>query len=676
MTKKFKIKTCFNILSILISIFVFPAICLSIPKSGGRVIISSGFGEPAHFNPGVASGSAIAMIGAQIFASPLRYDDNWNPEPYLARSWEFSKDGLSLTLQLIAGATFHDGHPVTSADLAFSILTARDHHPFKSMFAPVTRVETPDPLTAVIRLSRPHPAILLSMSPALLPVLPKHIYGNGQDIKTHPANLQPVGSGPFQLAKHVKGKYLVLKRNDGFFIPGRPYLDEIVVRFDNTPSAQMVYLDHLDAHILPLFIDLEGIDGFKKDKRFVVTSKGHEGIGAINWLAFNLLHQPLDDRRVRQAIAYAIDPAFISNYMNRGQSVRATGPISFFSPFYEPNVPVYDLDLVKAANLLDKAGLPVTPAGTRFSITLDYIPIVPSQQHDIAFYIKRQLLKIGIDVRVRSLNTMKEWMERIGNWDFDMTLDCVYNWGDPLIGVHRTYQSDNIRKGVIWSNTQNYRNDKVDAILGQAAGEMDKDRRKALYSQFQQVLADDIPVLWLNMMPYHTVYNSNLRNPPVSIWGIHAPLDTLYWETVPEKNDCQTPALGDSGSTLEQTGIRAITLLKQHELYEALDTLKDEQQGYLDLKHSGLHVIGLTTKGRVFLDNSGQMKPGMDISGLLDVNGKSVATRLIETGSGPGGGTVRIEGLWPHPATQAIGPITVWCGKLTEDDRICALVWK
>ena len=188
------------------------------PKRGGRVIISSGIGVPLHFNPAVASGSAIAMVGTQIFASPLRYDDNWNPKPYLARSWEFSKDGLSLTLNLVKGATFHDGHPITSADVAFSILTVQRYHPFKSMFAPVERVDTPDPHTAVIRLSRPHPAILLSMSPALLPILPKHIYGDGRDIKTHPANLQPVGSGPFKLAKYVAGKYLVLKRNERFFI--------------------------------------------------------------------------------------------------------------------------------------------------------------------------------------------------------------------------------------------------------------------------------------------------------------------------------------------------------------------------------------------------------------------------------------------------------------------------
>ena len=99
---------------------------------------------------------------------------------------------------------------------------------------------------------------------------------------------------------------------------------------------------------------------------------------------------------------------------------------------------VYEVDLEKANELLDKAGLCAQTDGTRFSLTLDYIPIVPSQQHDVALYLKYQLEKIGIEVEVRTSAGFSEWAERIGNWDFDMTMDAVYNWGDPVIGVHRT----------------------------------------------------------------------------------------------------------------------------------------------------------------------------------------------------------------------------------------------
>ena len=157
------------------------------PTRGGTLIWSLG-NTPRHLNPAVQSGIATGQPGAQLFATPLRFDENWNPQPYLAREWDISEDGLTVTLKLVEGATFHDGHPITSSDVAFSIMTVKANHPFKTMMAPVESVETPDDLTAVIKLSKPHPALLLAMSSQLLSIIPEHIYGDGQDPKRHPRN--------------------------------------------------------------------------------------------------------------------------------------------------------------------------------------------------------------------------------------------------------------------------------------------------------------------------------------------------------------------------------------------------------------------------------------------------------------------------------------------------------
>jgi peptide/nickel transport system substrate-binding protein len=153
----------------------------------------------------VQSGTATANPSTQIFASPLRYDENWEPQPYLAETWEVAEDGLSVTLNLVEGATFNDGQPITSEDAAFSILNTKENHPFASIFEPVSSIDTPDPQTLVINLDKPHPALLLALSPALAPVLPKHIFGDGQDPKSHPANSAPVGSGPFMLEEFTAG---------------------------------------------------------------------------------------------------------------------------------------------------------------------------------------------------------------------------------------------------------------------------------------------------------------------------------------------------------------------------------------------------------------------------------------------------------------------------------------
>jgi len=646
------------------------------PKSrqGGRLVICYG-GTPIHFNPAIASGTPVAMPGAQLFASPLRYDENWDPKPYLAKSWEVSGDGLAVTLHLVEGATFHDGHPITSDDVAFSVMLVKEYHPFKSMFKPVLKVDTPDVHTAVIRLSSPHPAIMLAMSPALLPILPKHVYGDGHDIKTHPANLAPVGSGPFKLVAYTPGKTIVLKRYDDYFIPGRPYLDEIIIRLEDDPKAEQILMERQEVHMLPGLTDFDGIDRLSSKPYISVTSHGFEAVGPLIRLDFNLLRKPLNDKRVRQAIAYAMDLDFITQYLHQGRSERAPGPIVPASPFYSDKVRKYTLDLDKASQLLDAAGYPLKPGGTRLTITLDYLPAMPSQQEDVALYLRRQLAKIGIEVQIRTSASFPEWAKRSGNWDFDMTLDFAYNWGDPVIGVGRLYLSDNIRKGVVWSNTQNYRNPTVDELLNKAGQEMDVGKRKSLYAEFQQIVAEDLPIIWINVVPYHNVYNKGLGNPPLSIWGIHSPLDKVYWKTLPKITSEPLPPLSGKETPLQTVALRALSLLHQQGIYGALETLSDPGQGFLDLQATGLHVIGFTHQGTIFLDNSGQTKPGMDIRDILDLKGNKVLPQLLAAADHEGGSLLTLQDFWPNPATQTVSPLSVWCVRLSPQDVVCAMKW-
>ncbi|KAG1249003.1 hypothetical protein G6F68_013562 [Rhizopus microsporus] len=138
------------------------AVAADAPKPGGTLVVGS-TQVPRHLNGAVQSGTATALPSAQLFASPLRYDADWKPQPYLAESWELAPDGKSLTLHLRKDAVFHDGKPITSADVAFSVMAVKNNHPFQTMFAPVQAVETPDPYTAVLRMSQPHPAILLAL---------------------------------------------------------------------------------------------------------------------------------------------------------------------------------------------------------------------------------------------------------------------------------------------------------------------------------------------------------------------------------------------------------------------------------------------------------------------------------------------------------------------------------
>ncbi|MEO0938616.1 MAG: ABC transporter substrate-binding protein [Pseudomonadota bacterium] len=490
---------------------------------GGTLVIAS-TQVPRHLNGSVQSGTATAVPSTQIFASPLRYDSNWEPQPYLAESWEVAEDGRSVTLNLVEGATFHDGMPITSEDVAFSIMNTKDNHPFASMFAPVSTIDTPDATTVVINLDQPHPALLLALSPALAPVLPKHIYGDGQDPKSHPANSAPVGSGPFMLEDFTPGEQIILKKNPNFFLEGRPKLDEIVIRIIRDESALLIAMENGEADMYPFMASSTSIRRLGDVDDLSLTTDGYAAVGPINWLAFNTASPKLSDVRVRQAIAYATDREFITKALHRGTSTPQRGPIIESSPFFDETIPTYDVDLDTAKALLEEAGF-----GDGMELTIDYIPGPKEQQQTVAEYLKSQLGKIGIDVTVRAAPDFPTWAGRVGGHDFELSMDVVFNWGDPVIGVHRTYLSSNIRQGVIWSNTQQYTNETVDELLNAAAVELDPAKRADLYAQFQQQVAQDLPVYWINALPYHTAYNARLQNVPTGIWGTMHPMDMVEW---------------------------------------------------------------------------------------------------------------------------------------------------
>jgi peptide/nickel transport system substrate-binding protein len=482
-----------------------------------------------HLNSAVQSGTATGFPAAQIFASPIRFegDGDWNPKPYLAETWAFQDDGRSLVLRLVRDATFHDGKPITSDDVAFSIMAIKANHPFQSMFGPVERVDTPSPHIAIIRLSQPHPAIMLALSPAFCPIMPKHIYGDGQDLKSHPRNIMPVGSGPFKVTEFKPSEHIIMEKHAGFFIKDRPKLDRLVWKVIPDPNAIVLAFERKEVQLMPAFSSISHAEQLRKQPFLNVSNKGGEAIGPLGWLAFNTAKKPFDDVRVRQAIAYAIDREFITKKLHRGMTKIATGPIVPGSPFYTDKVEPYKLNLDKANKLLDAAGLKRDDKGVRFSLQIDYLPNTSDNSQTLAEYLRPQLKKIGIEASVRSQPDFPTWAKRVSNHEFDVTMDGAFNYGDPVIGVHRTYLSSNIRKGIIWTNTQSYRNDKVDDLLAKAAVERETTKRKALYEEFQRIVTTDVPVTYTHVWSLTYVHDKSLKGVPISILGGFAPLDTV-----------------------------------------------------------------------------------------------------------------------------------------------------
>lgn len=520
-------KVCFVILGIAAVTFTSTPV-LAEPKRGGDLIAL--YGQfPPHFNSAIKSGATLYAAASNIFVGLVEINENFEAEPYLAKSWEISPDGLTYTFHLEEGTVFHDGKPVTSKDVAFSLGVSKENHPFgSSMFGAVDRVETPDKYTAVIKLKQPHPALLYSVCLPLLPIIPEHVYSKGP-IRDNPANIKAIGSGPFKVAEYNAGESYILERFDKFMRPGQPYLDRYIGKKHVSPSGSLIALSRGEAHSQGFIGDPQMVAKLKKEKNLTVTSKGYQGIGETAFIEFNLRKKFTGDKRVRQAIAYAIDRDFITQKLHRGVTSKATGPIHSSSPFYTDEVNQYEFNLEKANQLLDEAGYKRQADGMRFSLNLTYQPGVEYEQKNIAEYMKPQLKKIGIDINLVAPADFQNWYTTIANWDHDLTANNNFSWSDPVIGVYRMVMSTNI-KHVVWTNTSGYVNEEVDRLLNAAAVETDTNKRRALYVDFQKILAEDIPVYFTVQSEFHSAFNKELMDTPTGIYGSIGSMHRVYWK--------------------------------------------------------------------------------------------------------------------------------------------------
>ena len=507
---------------------LLPAAQAETPVKGGTVVYLSS--KVPSLNP-LHSSYDVGLVTSQIFASPTRMNESNEISPYLADSWEVSGDGKIYTFHINKKANFHDGKPVTSEDMAFSFDLVKKHHRFgPQMFGAIEGYEFPDAKTLIVKLSRPHgPLLLAATNPRQLPIMPKHVYGAAEDFMKQPAHKNPVGSGPFIISDRKTDEYVSIVRNEDHFIDGLPYLDKIIYQNVQDKTAKRIGLRRNQFQLARTdsVMRYSDIKEFSKIKHLDLTQyRGIDGANIV--LEFNNRKDPLNNKKVRQAIAYAVDRSHLSNVLHGGYTKPSRSPFPSTNVFFNDQLKGYPLDLDKANQLLDEAGYARKDDGIRFELNLIYIapPESPDFNSLPAEFIVAGLKKVGIKVNLEPLQGFAGWAKRSAAWDFDMSLNWPGDKTDPAIGISRLYVCDNI-KNQAYTNTSGYCNKNLDKLFDQAAQEADIEKRRALYHQTQDILLDDVPMLWLFDTPDLFFTHKDLSFPA---YGTAENWDVMYWK--------------------------------------------------------------------------------------------------------------------------------------------------
>ena len=405
---------------------------------------------------------------------------------------------------------WQDGQPFTSADVKFTFEQGllKYHSRTKAGLTPVlSSIDTPDALTVIFRFKRPYGPLLQRLDVVEASIIPMHIY-EGKNLLKDPANLMPIGTGPFKFVEYVKGDHITLQRNPHYFKAGLPYLDKLIFRIipnatTATQALERGEVDYVDSVPGP---DISRL----RNNSQVTLVQGFGGSGGSlcqDTLIPNLTKAPFNKLDVRRAFYQALDRKFLLDHVYFDQGQVSTGPISRQMTWaYSPDVRSYSYSTASANQLLDQAGYPRGPDGNRFTVTFTSA----SSFAQLGQAMREQLKQVGINLVLESLDFNAAVQKVFVQKNFDLGIASYCNGNDPEIGVRRLYVSTNIGP-IPFSNGAGYVNPQIDQLFNQAAASTDRTQRAQVYAAIQKTLTDDLPYFWIvDTQGYHA-YRSTFK---------------------------------------------------------------------------------------------------------------------------------------------------------------------
>jgi peptide/nickel transport system substrate-binding protein len=497
----------------------------SVPRSSaaepayGDILVEGSIGDASNLIPLLSTDSTSHAISAMIFNGLVKYDKDVNVVGDLAESWEITRGGLEITFHLRRGVRWHDGKPFTAADVLYTYQVTVDPKTptaYAGDFLKVKKAETLDDHTFRVTYDKPFAPALMSWS---VGILPQHLL-KGRDITTSPLGRRPIGTGPYRFKEWVTGQKIVLTANPDYF-EGRPYIDGYILRIIPDMATMFLELrangiDRMGLTSLQYTRQTENALFRREYNKFRYLSF------AYTYLGYNLRNPLFADKRIRQAIAYAVDRDEIIAGVLLGLGQPATGPYKPGTWAYNGKVRTYPYDPAKARSLLAEAGWKdsdgdgvIEKEGRPFAFE-----ILTNQGNEVrgkcAEIIQRRLDEVGIRAKIRVVEWSAFVNDFINKRKFDAT---ILGWTIPMEpDLYDVWHSS--KTGPQELNFVSFANPEADALIVRARETFDTALRKRCYERIQEILAEEQPYLFLFVPDALPIVHARIRGVETAPLGI------------------------------------------------------------------------------------------------------------------------------------------------------------
>ncbi|MBA4535734.1 glutathione ABC transporter substrate-binding protein [Bacillus aquiflavi] len=461
---------------------------------GGDLIIAS-LSDARSLDPHSSNDVPSSNVASNIYETLVYLDENMEPTPLLAESWE-SIDDLTWEFKLKKDVKFHDGSDfnanVVKANLD-RILDEKIASPRAFLFEMVTDVEVVDDYTVRIKTEYPFAPLLSHFSHTGGGMISEEAIKkdyeemeNGREAGSYISE-NPVGTSYFKFEEWVPGEKIKLVRNEDYW-GDKAKLNSVTFKVVPEALTRVADIETAAAHVIEPVSpsDLSRVDGLSD------ASVHRQASASLSYVGFNAEKEPFNDVRVRQAISLAIDQEGIISGIYEGTGIPAVGPLAPDVFGYDKSVKKIPFDPEKAKELLAEAGF---PDGFSTTIWTNDNP----DRIKIAEYLQSKLKDIGITVKVEVL----EWgayLDNTANGKHDM---FILGWsvatGDADYGLYPMFHSENVGEP---GNRTFLKDPELDALLEQGRKEFDTDKRAAIYKEAQEKIVDLAPMVYIHHQEY------------------------------------------------------------------------------------------------------------------------------------------------------------------------------